>query len=47
MRSRVLEILDELADTMQHMREEGEHDMRTVIHHIEEAKREIVREWAE
>jgi hypothetical protein len=38
MKSKVLEILDELEDDVQSMREEGETDLRTVLHYISTAK---------
>jgi NTP pyrophosphatase (non-canonical NTP hydrolase) len=38
MKDKVLEILDELEDDVQAMREEGETDLRTVLHYISTAK---------
>lgn len=47
MRDFVLEMLSELRDQVQYMREEGERDMRTVLMHIDDTIREIQKEWTE
>lgn len=34
-KNKILELLEELHDEYQSMREEGEHDMRTVLHMLD------------
>ena len=40
-KEQVIKYLEELRDTVQHMREEGECDLRTVIYDIEELIEQI------
>ncbi len=39
--NKAIKVLDEILDWVQEMREEGEHDLRSIIYFIESKKKEL------